>query len=313
MTNHPIQRALVTGAAGFVGSHLTDTLLRQRVHVVGLDNLSTGTTANLGRALDADHFSLRIGDIRDADVVRDACAHVDVVFHLAAVTKVAESIRDPQKYHDINVTGTHTLLAGAAHAKIRRVVFASSAAVYGTPETIPVPEDAILNPPSPYGTSKADAEAACQQFAAKHKMRIPALRLFNIYGPRQTVDTEAGVVAIFLDQAQAGQPLTIYGDGHQTRDFIFVEDVVETFIRAATLNAVPSQPINVGRGQPVTILELAEAVQNLVPTSSPELIFEKARPGDIYHSVAKTDRMKAQLQYVPKIPLREGLTKTWKG
>lgn len=311
-TTHSIQRALVTGAAGFVGSHLTEALLRQRVPVVGLDNLSTGTKANLARALNAEHFSLIEGDIRDAKVVKDACADVDVVFHLAAVTKVAESTRNPQKYHNINVTGTHTLLAGALHAGIPRVVFASSAAVYGTPETIPVPEDASLNPLSPYGTSKVGAEAACQQFVAKHKVQIPVLRLFNIYGPRQSVESEAGVVAIFLDQAQAGQPLTIHGDGHQTRDFIFVEDVVEIFIRAATLNAVSSQPINIGHGQPVTILELAEEVQHLVPTASPELIFKNARPGDIYHSVAKIERMKAQLQYVPKIGLREGLAKTWK-
>ncbi|NIM98171.1 MAG: NAD-dependent epimerase/dehydratase family protein [candidate division Zixibacteria bacterium] len=310
MTTRPMQTALVTGAAGFVGSHLTDALLRQHIHVVGLDNLSTGTRANLHTAFEYDHFALIEGDIREADVVKEACANVDVVFHLAAVTKVSESIREPQKYHDINVTGTQNILAGAVQAKIRHVVFTSSAAVYGTPETIPVPEEATLNPLSPYGSSKVEAEAACQKIAAKHNLQLPRLRFFNIYGPRQPIDTEAGVVAIFLDRARSGHPLIIYGDGHQTRDFIFIEDVVETLIRAATLNDVLAEPINVGRGEAVTIRELAEAIQQLVPTCSPEIIFEKPRPGDIYHSVGKINRMKEQLQYMPKFSLHEGLAKT---
>ncbi|MFX1582112.1 MAG: NAD-dependent epimerase/dehydratase family protein, partial [Promethearchaeota archaeon] len=191
-TKLALQTALVTGAAGFVGSHLVDALLRNQVRVIGFDNLTTGTRQNLENAEFNDAFTLIESDIRDAKAIGQACKDCDVVFHLAAVTKVAESVRDPQKYTDINVTGTQNVITGAIKAGVKRFVFASSAAVYGTPEIVPIPEDAATQPLSPYGASKLEGERLCVK-AAEKGLVAPQLRLFNIYGSRQTKDNEAGV------------------------------------------------------------------------------------------------------------------------
>ncbi|MFX1566579.1 MAG: SDR family NAD(P)-dependent oxidoreductase [Promethearchaeota archaeon] len=307
MTTEALRTVLVTGATGFVGSHLVEALLRQEFRVRAFDNLSTGTLDNLTTALRHEAFTFVEGDIRDAKATQQVCENCDIVVHLAAVTKVAESIRNPEKYMDINVMGTQNVLAGAVHADIDRIVFASSAAVYGTPETVPIPEEASTQPLSPYGTSKLEGEQLCQTAAKDHGMQIPQLRLFNIFGPRQSTDNEAGVVSIFIDRAHHGLPLIIFGDGYQTRDFIYINDVVDTIIQAATLDTMPSLPINVGTGRPVSIRELAEAVQQVIPTGSHEILFEPPRPGDIYHSVAQIKRMQNLLLFTPAFTLYEGL------
>ena len=300
----------VTGAAGFVGSHVVDRLLRQQYQVIGLDDLSAGSKDNLANALLQDEFSLVEGDIRDTDVVQQVCSECAVVIHLAAVTSVAESVGNPQKYQDINVTGTQQVLTEAVAAKVKRVVFASSAAVYGTPDTIPISEEATPGPLSPYGRSKLEAEKLCQTVAADHGVTIPQLRLFNIFGPRQRVDNEAGVVSIFLNRARKSEPLTIYGDGNQTRDFIYIDDVVDALLLAATHPQVPSIPFNVGTGIPVSIRELAETIQDLVPTCVPEIDFAPPRPGDVYHSVADITRMREVLEFTPQFSFRDGLVRT---
>ena len=306
-----MRTALVTGAAGFVGSHLVDALLVQGLHVVGLDNLTTGKKLNLSRALEHEAFQLIAGDIREADAVKQACENVEVIFHLAAVTKPAESMRHPQKYHDINVEGTRIVLTQAVKAQVTRVLFTSSAAVYGTPETVPTPEDVPLNPISPYGVSKIEGEKLSQSISAKHRICIPQLRFFNIYGPRQSPDSEAGVISIFLERSQQGLPLIIFGDGHQTRDFLYIEDCIQAYLQAATLQDLPSIPINVGTGRPVSILELAEEIRRQVPSCSSEIQFEAPRAGDIYHSYANIERMQQTLQFTPQIELSEGIAKTF--
>ena len=305
-----MRTALVTGAAGFIGSHLVDALLQQGLQVMGLDNLTTGNKTNLTTALEHKAFQLIEGDIREAGAVRQACKNTEFVFHLAAVTKAAESVRNPQKYHDINVEGTRIVLTEAVNAKVNRILFTSSAAVYGTPETVPTPEDVTLNPLSPYGVSKIEGEKICQAISAKHGICIPQLRFFNIYGPRQSSETEAGVISIFLERSQQGLPLIIYDDGHQTRDFIYIEDVIQAYLQTATLEEVPSVPINVGTGIPVSILELAEEIRRQVPSCSSEIQFEAPRAGDIYHSYANIERMQQVLQFTPQIKLHEGIAKT---
>ena len=305
-TTQTLHTALVTGAAGFVGSHLVDVLLLNKVRVTGFDNLTTGSRQNLDNAEMDEAFTLIEGDIRDSHAIGEACNNCDIVFHLAAVTKVAESVRNPQKYTDINVTGTQNVINGAIQAQVKRVVFASSAAVYGTPETVPISEDATTQPLSPYGSSKLKGEQLCQKAAAQGII-APQLRLFNIFGPRQTAENEAGVVSIFIQRAQQGVPLIIFGDGHQTRDFIYIDDVVNAFLRAATLETIPSNPINVGTGIPVSIRELAEAIQQIIPSCSKEMQFEPPRAGDIYHSVAKIDQMQNLLQLTPQFSLYDGL------
>jgi UDP-glucose 4-epimerase len=186
-------------------------------------------------------------------------------------------------------------------------VFASSAAAYGTPETVPIPETASTQPLSPYGRSKLEGEQLCQRTAARHGLIAPQLRLFNIYGPRQPSDGEGGVVGIFFNRARQGVPLTIFGDGYQTRDFIYIDDVIDAFIQAATLDTVSTVPINVGTGIPVSLRELTEAVQQIIPSCSNDIQFEPPRPGDIYHSVAQITRMKELLNFTPRYTLHEGL------
>lgn len=301
---------LVTGAAGFIGSHLVEALLARGFMVVGFDNLSTGTTANLRVARDQAAFAFIEGDIRDRAAVKGACAGVDVVFHLAAVTSVTESMRAPDKYQAVNVMGTHNVLMEAVSVGVKRIVFASSAAVYGTPPTVPIPEDAPLHPLSPYGASKVAAEAACTHMTAKNKILIPILRFFNIYGPRQSGAKESGVVSRFISQAQHKKPLIIYGDGHQTRDFIFINDVVETLIRAGTVAKIPTIAINIGTGEATSILQLATTVQQIIPTSQKDLIFKPPRAGDIRHSVGKIERMLKLLHYSPQYDLHSGLLQT---
>jgi UDP-glucose 4-epimerase len=307
MTKTAAPIALVTGAAGFVGSHLVDALLQRQYRVRGFDDLSTGTHANLTTAREYAAFTLVEGDIRDADAVAEVCEGCEVVFHLAAVTKVAESMRHPQKYQAINVTGTQHVLSAAVHANVKRVIFASTAAVYGTPERVPIAEDAATRPLSPYGHSKLAGEHLCQTVAATQKLCAPQLRLFNIYGPRQAPDNEAGVVSIFVDRARQGQPLCIYGDGYQTRDFIYIADVMEVFLRTATIPSLPSVPINVGSGIAVSIRELADAVQQQLPSCSTDIQFTPPRPGDIYHSVAQITRMQKLLHFTPTYTLQAGL------
>ena len=301
--------ALVTGAAGFIGSHLVDALLVRGCKVVGFDNFSTGSRDNLRLALKHEAFTLISGDIRDAEAVKEACRGVDVVFHLAAVTKVSESIRKPHKYQEINVEGTLNVVTGAAVAGVKRIVFASSAAVYGNPTKIPTPENVTPNPYSPYGASKLAAELFCQTVGAHHGLEVVPLRLFNVYGPRQATEDDAGVVGIFIHRALSGQPIIIFGDGGQTRDFIYVEDVVEAMMNAATVPLPDRHPINVGTGHPITIRRLAEEVLRQC-RSNQEIITRSSRPGDIYRSVASVERMRKILGFKARYDLRHGLRKT---
>jgi nucleoside-diphosphate-sugar epimerase len=303
-------KALVTGAAGFIGSHLVDTLLERQYNVVGFDNMTTGRISNLQHAMESKAFTLIKGDVRDLEELRAACREVDVVFHLAAATKVAESVRDPRLYHDVNVTGTLNVITSAVESEARRLVFASSAAVYGTPSQVPTPEGAPRTPLSPYGASKVAGELFCQTIAAHNPTESVLLRFFNVYGPRQLAEGEAGVVCSFIHRALTGGSMVIFGDGHQTRDFIFVDDVVEAMLRAATYQIRDSLPFNVGTGHPVSILELAREVQRQCPDSSSEIVFEKTRTGDIYHSVAAVGRMQHQLQFKAGYNISQGISKT---
>lgn len=268
--------------------------------------------SNLQEALESRAFRLIKGDIQDVGVVRAACQGTDVVFHLAALTKVAESVRNPRIYHDVNVTGTLNVVEGAVDAGVRRVVFASSAAAYGTPIEVPTPETAQINPLSPYGASKVAGELFCQTMTAHNDMESVILRFFNVYGPRQLAEGEAGVVSSFIHRAQSGQPLVIFGDGLQTRDFIFVGDVVEAMTCAATYQIRDNLPFNVGTGLPLSILELAEEVQRQCNSGSSEITFEKTRSGDIYHSVASVERMQQLLQFKAKHNISQGLRETLK-
>ena len=226
-------RLLVTGGAGFIGSHLVDRMLADGHEVVAVDDLSSGSRDNLAGALQSDRFTLHELDIRDPALIRlTAELRPEVVFHLAAQISVRRSVADPVHDARINVEGTAATLVAACEGSARKVVFASSVATYGRPTTIPVPGDAPTDPRSPYAASKLSAETYLAMFRALHGIEYTTLVLSNVYGPRQSPDGEAGVVSIFTDALLAGTPTVLYGDGTQTRDYVYVDDVVDGLVRA---------------------------------------------------------------------------------
>jgi UDP-glucose 4-epimerase len=297
--------ALVTGGAGFIGSHLTRALVSRGDRVVVLDDLSTGSRENLG---DAD-VRLIVGDVQDRETVAAAMRGVELVFHHAALISVVESMQDPPTCYQTNLTGSVNVLWAAHQAGVRRVVLASSAAVYGEAEG-PVGEADPLNPISPYAASKVAMEAAGQLFAGAYGLPTVSLRYFNVYGPRQRADSPyAAVIPIFIEQMLAGEPVTIHGDGQQSRDFVFVEDVVRANLLAADLPAAQAGVFNVAGGSSVSVEQLAQTLRGLIP-GAPEPKRGPSRPGDIRFSAADLRRSSQALGYRPTAGLERGLQQT---
>jgi UDP-glucose 4-epimerase len=289
---------LVTGGAGFVGSHLVDALVPAN-DVRVLDDLSAGRRANL-----PDEAGLVEADVRDADALADAAADVDVVFHQAAIVSVTESVEDPTGSHAVNSTATLSVLEAARRADAR-VVLASSCAVYGHPDAVPIPETAPAAPTSPYGLQKYTLDAYARLYHDLYGLETVPLRYFNVYGPRQRGGDYAGVIRAFLSQARAGGPMTIHGDGEQTRDFVHVSDVVRANLLAATTEDV-GRAYNVGTGDAVTVRRLADLVRDAVGSDA-AVVHEPERPGDIRRSEADLSRAREGLGYEPTVTLREGL------
>jgi UDP-glucose 4-epimerase len=294
-------RALVTGGAGFIGSHLVDALVDRGVRVRVLDDFSSGTRDNLP---DGDGVDVIEGDVRDADALDAATAGVDVVFHEAAVVGVTESVENPVGTHGINATGGLNVLDAARRADAR-VVVASSAAVYGHPERVPIAESDSTRPTSPYGLQKLALDRYAALYHDLYGLETVALRYFNVYGPRSAGGPYAGVIDVFRDQARDGRPITVDGDGTQTRDFVHVDDVVRANLLAATTDAV-GEAYNVGRGEAVSIRELAEWVREAVGSDS-EIVHTDPRPGDIDHSTADLTKARERLGYEPSVSLQDGL------
>lgn len=298
------ERILVTGGAGFVGSHLVDALVGDNAVRV-LDDLSAGTRGHVHE--DAE---LVVGDVREEATVREAMAGVDVVFHEAAVVSVDRSVEVPAETHGVNVGGTLAVLE-AARAEDARAVVASSAAIYGDPESVPVAESHPTEPRSPYGLEKHAVDAYARLYHDLYGLETVALRYFNVYGPRQTGGDYAGVISVFRDQARAGGPLTVHGDGTQTRDFVHVADVVRANRLAATAD-VAGEAFNVGTGHSVSIRELAELFRELAGGSVP-IEHVDAREGDIARSRADVGKAAATLGYEPRRDLRDGLRELLRG
>ncbi len=296
-------RVLVTGGAGFIGSHLVRRLVAEGFQVTVLDNLSSGHLGNLDCVSSEVRFVE--GDVRDPGVVGEAASGAEAVIHLAALIDVAESIEKPHLYLDVNVLGTLNVLEAAKRAKV--FVFASSAAVYGEPLSLPIEESHPLAPLSPYGATKVAGEALVQAYARVHGFRPVILRIFNVYGPRQS-KAYAGVVLEFAKRVMKGEPPIIYGDGSQTRDFVYIDDVVECFV-AATKKQHVSGVLNVGSGKAVSIKELARKVAEVLGKPNLEPVYAPARPGDIKHSVASINKLKECLGYTPGVSLEQGLEK----
>lgn len=297
-------KVLITGGAGFIGSHLTERLLAGGHTVRVLDNLSTGKRENLPVSAAVE---FRRGDIRDRAEVNAAARDVDAMVHLAAVASVQASVDDPVSTHETNFDGTLFLLEAARRANIRRFLYASSAAVYGDNTALPLAEDASLRPLSPYAADKLAGEHYLSFYFNKFGLHTTAFRFFNIFGPRQDPSSPySGVISIFVERSLRGEPVTIFGDGRQTRDFVYVGDLAALLVNALSNPATAGQVINVGRGRQSSLLELLTALEQL--TGKPiECRHAPARIGDIVHSRADTTRLQRLLGRVPATELATGL------
>ena len=304
MKTPPFKRALVTGGAGFIGGHLVRALLDAGVEVVVLDNFRTGRAENI------EDLPVRLvrGCITDRAAVRDAVAGCEAVFHLAALVSVPESMERVHECVALNVTGLLTVLEEASAAGARKLVLSSSAAIYGDDPEVPKREDMRPAPKSPYAITKLDGEYYCALFAATGRIETACLRYFNVFGPRQDPRSAyAAAVPIFIRRALSGQPITIHGDGGQTRDFVFVKDVVAANIFAASTAGLTGV-FNVGYGGSVTIRELAERIAGRTGGAS---AIEPAEPraGDVRHSRASADKLRAA-GWTPGHDLESGLAET---
>jgi UDP-glucose 4-epimerase len=295
-------RILVTGGAGFIGSHLVDALLDRGDEVAMADHLVRSPKPWFGEAL-LRGAQLYVADVRDLSAIRPAfaAARPEIVLHLAAQADVRHSVSDPSFDAQVNVAGTVAVLEAACEVGARRVVMASTAAVYGDPAEVPTGEEAPIAPLSPYGTSKAAAEWYLAQYQRLYGISTLALRMANVYGPRQDPHAEAGVVSIFCGMAASGSRATVYGDGGQTRDYVFVDDVVRAWLAAATSEI--SGALNISTGIETSVRELAEAL---------DLAYEIApgRPGEIARSCLDPSAAAAQLDWRPAVPLEHGLRRT---
>ncbi|MBN1453821.1 MAG: SDR family oxidoreductase [Anaerolineales bacterium] len=299
---------LVTGGAGFIGSHLVHTLLVQGADVRVLDNFSTGKRENLTGL--AGNLEVLEGDVRDRATVEKALRDVDVVFHQAAFVSVPESMEKPQICFDVNVTATVALFDAARSAGVRRVVVASSAAVYGESDALPLKETTPTQSISPYAASKRTIEIYAQMYTKAFGLDVVALRYFNVYGPRQRPDSMyAAAVPIFVRRLLDGEPVTIFGDGGQTRDLINIRDVVRANLIAAEHPKAPGQVFNVCTGQETRILDLLEVLFDLFPGVQ-EPVFADPRPGDIYRSVGSAEFIAQMLGFQAEVTLEEGLRET---
>jgi nucleoside-diphosphate-sugar epimerase len=299
-------RALVTGGAGFIGSHLVDALLDAGADVVAVDDMSTGRVANL-----SDRAELVEADVADAAAMERVTRGCDLVFHQAAHRSVPRSVDRPLETDRANVGGTLSVLNAARAAGVRRVVLASSSSVYGGAEQRPTPETAPLLPRSPYAVTKLAGEHYARVYWELYGVETVSLRYFNVYGPRQDAASQyAAVIPIFIDSIVRGEPPEVHGDGRQSRDFTFVSDAVQANLKAAAApaDACAGQAYNVARGQTATLLDLIDIIADLVGNRvTPR--YTSPRHGDVRHSHAAIAAARADLGYAPEVSLRDGVAK----
>lgn len=304
-------KALLTGGAGFIGSHLTRRLLELGWDVRVVDNLSTGFVRNLAGVLGDIEF--REEDLRDPQVSERAVEGVEVVFHLAAMSSVPRSMIDPLGTHESNVNATFYLLDAARRNGVRRFVYSASSAAYGETPVLPKSEDAEPLPKSPYAAAKLAGELYTLAYARAELVEGVALRYFNVFGPRQDPNGPyAAVIPLVMRAALTGSPMTLYGDGLQTRDFTYIDNVVNANVLAATgdASAVSGWSVNVGAGVQISLLDLVHMVED-VSGRSIRVIHEAARAGDIRDSLASLARARAILGYEPVVSVQEGVKRLW--
>jgi nucleoside-diphosphate-sugar epimerase len=301
-------RWLVTGGAGFIGSHLAHALLERGEWVRVADDLSTGKPANLA-VLDG-RAEVLTGDLADSAVAREAVADIDIVLHQAAIPSVPRSVADPLTTHRANVDATVSVLVAAKDAGVRRVVYAASSSAYGDTPALPKREDMPPNPLSPYALQKLVGEQYLQMFTRLYGLDTVSIRYFNVFGPRQDPSSPySGVIALFVTRLLAGQPPVITGDGEQTRDFTYVDNIVDGVLRAAIAPDVSGRVINVATGRQISINQLAQALQRLLGSDFIP-VHTEARTGDVRDSLADITLARQLLGYEPHVSFEEGLRRT---
>jgi nucleoside-diphosphate-sugar epimerase len=302
-------RYLVTGGAGFIGSHTVDELVRRGQSVTVLDDLSTGKADNLGGVRSQIEFVQ--DSVTNLEAVQRACRGADCVIHLAAQTSVARSMKDPIETNQINVNGTLNVLVAARDANVKRVVFASSCAVYGITAALPIDEQVPAAPISPYGASKLVGEVYGRAFYQMHGLEFVALRYFNVFGPRQDPGSPySGVLSLFNAAVKAGTQPTVYGDGKQSRDFVYVRNVAAANLLAAEAKHAPGHAINIGTGVRSTLNQTLALLEKITGRPA-KAKYAEAREGDIRDSQADIALAKDLLAYFPGVGFEEGLKKTW--
>ena len=301
-------RYLVTGGAGFIGSNIVDELVRRREEVRVVDNFSSGKRENLERVLGG--IELLDGDIRDLALMKKATKGCDYVIHQAALRSVPKSMEDPQLYDDVNVKGTLSLLVASAENKVKRMVFASSSSVYGDSEKLPQSEDQMPQPISPYAATKLAGEHYLRVFAKSYGLETVALRYFNVFGPRQSLESEyAVVIPKFIACIIRGEQPPIHGDGKQSRDFTYVDNVVDANLAAAIRDGVSGEVFNVACGKGYDLLNLVKIINEILGKDiKPKCV--DPRPGDVKHTLSDITKMKKLLKLEPKVDFVLGLRKT---
>jgi dTDP-glucose 4,6-dehydratase len=302
-------KVLVTGGAGFIGSHLVDRLLSEDFEVTILDDFSSGQMQNISANINSEEFHLARGDVRDASIVKKVIADVDAVFHEAALVDVQLSIQNPILFNDVNIVGTLNLLKASLDSDVKRFVFASSAAVYGDSKPARKSENTPCEPISPYAVSKLAAENYVKVFNELYGLETVSLRYFNVYGPRQFAGSSYNaVITAFISRVLNGQPPVIHGDGKQTRDFVHVDDVVSANMLALKNKNAVGEVFVIANGTAISVYELAKRLQKITNTERLKPIFAEPRVGDIKHCSADISKAEKLLGFRPKIRLEDGLS-----
>jgi UDP-glucose 4-epimerase len=302
-------KILITGGAGFIGSHLCEKYVGERHTVLCLDNFMSGCLTNVRHLLDLRNFKLITGDVRDYELLEKITRDIDVVFHLAAQVHVDRSYIEPRLTYDINVLGTQNILEIARLHDVKRVIMASTSEVYGSAIYAPIDENHPLNAPHPYGASKIAADRMCYAYIQTYGMNISILRLFNIFGPRQRNIGYGGVISIFTRRILSGISPIIFGDGNQTRDYTYIDDALRAYDAVFNHNdAIINEPVNFGTGKEISILEIANAIIKLTgKTDSIKPVFISPRIGEVKRLIANAERAKQLLDWSPQHDFYSGL------
>ena len=306
------ENVLVTGVAGFVGSHLAEILVTQNSQIRGIDNLSRGSLENIRSIRSYKNFSFSKGDILDKNFLQRAMRGIDLVFHEAALIDVNESIRLPHLYQENNVVGLENVLEAARVNDVKRLIFASSCAVYGDQSVMLIREDAPFNPLSPYAETKIKGENLCRKYREEYGLPCVVLRYFNIYGPGQKSGPYSGVITQFIEKVLRNESPIIYGDGNQTRNFIHVDDIVQANILASTIREADGETFNIGSAENIAINNLAKMILDIGGKTDLQVTHAPPRTGDIIHSQANIEKAQQILGFKPQHALKAGLTELYR-